>query len=268
MQSIKFTLLYALCIYFSLFGMLGAENKDLPEKFIQKGRILYDIALGLEQVENLSAGNDKASQSYLRYLVSDPLEYKLFGFAGIQDSNKKIGVTGNNQKITLEYLFHDWIGIGGTLQNSFITSSNLSKNDTELNTRQYQDIQLTAIFFPELQQGSDLYNVYGLSPDKNQIESIRTYDYDLTFHVPNQGNLDPYFRISAGRGFLTADLVGRTGWSTGVRWRTSEKFFLESDIYQSRLLSKNSSGEENQYLENGIRFGMGFFSTWPPVTAN
>jgi hypothetical protein len=262
MQSFK-TLL-SFCSLLIYLHPLSAETKDSEERFIKKGRILYDIAIGLEQVENLSRTSDRSAQSYLRYLTSSDPSLRLLGLAGIQDAQKPLGVTGSNQKISLEYMLNDWLGIGGSLQNSFLTTYNLTKNNTELTSSQYENIQLAAIFFPELSTASDIYNVYGLVADQKQTQSLRTYDYDLTFHIPNQGNIDPYFRISAGRGFLTTDLVGRTGWSTGVRWKTGEKFFLETEIYQSRILSKNSRGDESQYLENGLRFGFGFFSTWPP----
>jgi hypothetical protein len=243
--------------------VIFGNDSPSEDKWIRKGRIFYEIGLGQEQVINPTKKDNDYSNYYFRYLPNTNSSYQLLGITGIIDSQKQIDTTGNNQKISLEYLLNDWISIGGSLQNSIISTYHLTKNDTELSNPFYDPVQLLAVFVPELQNTSDAFNIYGLLPEKKQLQYIRTYDYDLTFHLPTGGNIDPYFRISAGRGFMTADLIGRTGWATGIKWKIDSKLYLNTDIYQSRIISRSSNGDVDHFLETGLRLGIGIYSTWP-----
>ncbi len=245
------------------FTRLKSEAKEETEPWIKKGRIFYELGLAYQTITDPRNTTNFYAKNYYRYFDSIDARDRLIGIAGFVDSQKEIQIDGNNQKLNLEYMVNSWIGVGGSLQNSFIHVSGLSKNDTELNDKNYANLQSITYFFPEIAQISNFFNIYGILPDKKEILNIRTYDYDVTFHLPTDGNLDTYFRISAGRGFLTEGLILRTGWSTGLKWKLDPSLFLSSEVYQSRILSKQNNNEADQFLELGIRFGFGFYSTWP-----
>ncbi|TGL59215.1 hypothetical protein EHQ58_09915 [Leptospira ognonensis] len=243
--------------------ILHAENSPSEDPWIRKGRIFYEAGLAGEVVRSPSAKSNDYEKNYYRYLGATDTNFAFLGIAGIEDAQKQFSYTGNNQKLNLEYLITNWLGIGGSLQNSMITTYHLTKNDTELTSDLYGNLQSVAIYFPELTALSDFFNVYGLLPDRKKTQSLRTYDYDLTFHLPAQGNFDPYFRLSIGRGFLTEELIARSGWSGGFKWKLDTTFFLSSEVYQSRIIAKGNSGNLDDFIESGVRFGMGFYSTWP-----
>jgi hypothetical protein len=254
-----------ICFLFSFalpVRSLKGQNIETDQPWIQKGKIFFDFTLAQETVKNMSKHSDISSKNYYRYFYAEPQNPNAIGIVGVLNSQKEITYTGNNQKLSLEYLLNSWFGIGGSLQSSVIHTHHLTKNDTELSNSRYNNMQIASAFFPELRELSDYYNTYGLLSAKQEIHFFRTFDYDLTFHFPNQGNFDPYLRVSVGRGFLTTDLVGRTGWQVGFKWKLSSEYFLSSDVFQSRLLAKSKDGETDQFLETGIRFGGGFYSTW------